>query len=104
MNEPGMPGTHPYALIANRDHPNDGPTGWIQWKNTDACVDLHCVCGTLGHFDGYHMYKVECQDCGRKYVVGQNIKLIELDTPELLDAGIQWAGNQDKWHPFNDAD
>ena len=26
--------------------------GRIQWKGTDICVDIHCVCGYLGHIDG----------------------------------------------------
>lgn len=58
--------------------PDDVPHGWIQWKGTDACVDLHCACGAHGHHDGYSMYHVACTDCGRKYVVGMNIDLIEL--------------------------
>ncbi len=25
--------------------------GWLQWKGTDACMDIHCKCGTLSHID-----------------------------------------------------
>ena len=64
-----------------RDYRRSKSGGWIQWKGTDVCVDLHCVCGQSGHVDGDFMYRVECPKCHRRYLVGQNIKLIEL-TPE----------------------
>lgn len=64
-----------------RDNPRTESGGWIQWKGTDACVDLHCVCGQTGHVDGEFMYQLICPKCGRKYLAGQEIKLIEL-TPE----------------------
>lgn len=57
------------------------PHGWIQWKGTDACIDLHCVCGSHGHIDGYFLYHYECAACHRKYALGCNVPLIEL-TPE----------------------
>lgn len=77
-----------------------GPHGWIQWKGTDACVDLHCVCGSHGHFDGFQMYRVQCKDCGRKYVVGQVVKLIEV-TPE--NEGLDMGG-ADEYLPFSEND
>lgn len=52
--------------------------GWIQWKGTDVCVDLHCKCGYDGHYDGSFLYFFECPACHAKYAVGQNIKLIPL--------------------------
>jgi hypothetical protein len=48
------------------------------------------------------MYKVQCKDCGRKYVVGQNVKLIELDSPELIKAAESWG--TDDYHPFSEED
>lgn len=91
-----------YSTISSLDNPNDIPHGWIQWKGTDVCIDLHCACGTHGHFDGDFMYKVQCKDCGRKYVVGQNVKLIELDSPELIKAAESWG--TDDYHPFSEED
>jgi hypothetical protein len=71
-----------YYDIYNQDFPTDGiSSGWIQWKGTDVCVDLHCECGYHGHVDAEFFYRYECVGCGRKFAVGQNIKLIEL-TPE----------------------
>lgn len=75
-----------YETIYSNDNPETPARGWIQWKGTDVCIDLHCVCGVHGHHDGDFMYTVRCSECGRKYAVGQNVKLIELDTPELVKA------------------
>lgn len=41
-----------------------GPHVFLQWKGTDVCLDFHCRCGALGHFDGYHAYYVRCMRCG----------------------------------------
>jgi hypothetical protein len=75
-----------YQTIYSDDNPKTPAYGWIQWKGTDVCIDLHCICGSHGHFDGDFMYYVECEDCGRKYAVGQNIKLIPLDNKERIEA------------------
>lgn len=58
------------------------PHGWIQWKGTNVCVDLHCVCGEHSHVDGGFAYFFQCK-CGKKYALGQNIQLLEL-TPEQV--------------------
>lgn len=59
----------------------DKPYGWIQWKGTDVCIDMHCACGSHGHIDGMFSYHYECLFCGRKYALSAHLKLIEL-TPE----------------------
>ena len=69
--------------VLDNDQDIDGPNGWIQWKGTSVCMDLHCVCGRMEHYDGDFFYFYECR-CGRKYGVGMNVKLIEL-TPEILE-------------------
>jgi hypothetical protein len=65
------------------DH-TDAPAehGWIQWKGTDVCIDLHCECGELGHFDGEHLYFWRCGKCKKAYYVGQVVKLIGLTDGE----------------------
>ena len=60
---------------------NGKPHGLIQWKGTDACIDLHCVCGSHGHIDGDFLYHYECAACHRQYALGCHVALIEL-TPE----------------------
>lgn len=55
------------------------PHGWIQWKGTDVCVDLYCICGRHFHFDGDFMYHVKCPKCGQTYEADGHIKLHPLD-------------------------
>ena len=57
------------------------PYGLLQWKGTDACIDLHCTCGHAGHYDGDFLYYYRCSACGAKYALGSAVKLIQL-TPE----------------------
>ncbi len=64
--------------IYSQDFPDDGPHGWIQWKGTDVCIDLHCDCGHHGHFDGDFFYFFRCPKCQKAYAVGCNVKLIPL--------------------------
>ena len=81
----------PYGqLFGQEAQSSDEPHGWIQWKGTDVCIDLHCACGgfddesgnPVGHYDGYQMYAVECRFCGRIYRVMQNVGLVEATTDE----------------------
>lgn len=72
-----------YTQVYSQDFPVDNrPHGWIQWKGTKVCIDLHCECGHHGHFDGDFFYAYECK-CGKKYMVGANVALIAL-TPEQI--------------------
>lgn len=57
----------------------DTPCGWIQWKGTDVCIDLHCQCGELLHFDGDFLYHFKCGECGQVYQVGAFVKLYAID-------------------------
>lgn len=63
-----------------------GPSGWIQWKGTDVCMDVHCICGQSSHVDADFLYHVKCPYCGRVYYCNGHIELIELeeDPEELL--------------------
>ena len=61
-------------IILDKD--ND-PYGWIQWKGTDVCMDVHCVCGNSGHIDADFAYYVKCPVCGRYYEVSGYVKLYE---------------------------
>lgn len=57
----------------------DRPHGWVQWKGTDVCMDVHCACGYLGHVDADFAYNVECPSCHRIYRCNGHIELIELE-------------------------
>ena len=64
------------------------PHGWIQWKGTDVCIDLHCKCGHHGHVDADFFYYYDCPKCHTKYAVGQNIKLIELNADQIKEISV----------------
>jgi hypothetical protein len=71
-----------YLKVYQRDNQESESVGLIQWKGTDACIDLHCKCGHHGHYDGYFLYNYECPQCKRKYALGRHVKLIELTEDE----------------------
>ena len=72
-----------YDQVYKRDNPKGSSSGWIQWKGTEICIDLHCICGSSYHFDGEFFYFYRCKNCKRVYAVGQHIKLIELSEEEI---------------------
>jgi hypothetical protein len=59
------------------------PYGWIQWKGTDACIDLHCACGHHCHLDEEFLYAWQCHQCGRKYLLDCHVQLVEVTEPSL---------------------
>jgi hypothetical protein len=67
--------------------------GWIQWKGTNVCLDLHCACGNLSHVDGAFAYNVKCPECGRVYFCNGHIELIELEQEPT--SGVVIASNED---------
>lgn len=54
------------------------PVGWIQWKGTEVCMDVHCKCGHHSHFDGYFCYNIKCPKCGTIYACTEYVELIEV--------------------------
>ena len=54
------------------------PHGWIQWKGTEVCMDVHCKCGELTHVDDSFTYHVKCGNCGTVYFCNGHIEFIEL--------------------------
>ena len=43
--------------------PSETADVFMQWKGTDACLDLNCDCGTSSHVDGLFAYYVRCPGC-----------------------------------------
>ncbi len=72
-----------YSALYSQDNPEGDAHGWIQWKGTDVCIDLHCECGQHDHHDGGFFYFYECTACGKKYALGQNVKLIPLTEEQI---------------------
>lgn len=61
-----------------------GPHGWIQWKGTQPCIDLHCSCGYHGHMDAdFFFYYYKCPKCKQGYALGQHIVLIPLTNEHI---------------------
>jgi hypothetical protein len=60
------------------------PHGWIQWKGTRVCMDVHCVCGAHGHIDDDFCYHYLCKACGRKFAVSAYVKMIELTAEQAV--------------------
>lgn len=69
------------------------PHGWIQWKGTDVCMDVHCACGELTHIDVDFCYYVKCPVCGRIYYCNGHIELIEMDESchDKIDSNIKMS-------------
>lgn len=82
-----------YESVYSQDNPPGDAHGWIQWKGTDVCIDLHCSCGYHGHFDGDFFYYYECPACHVKYALGCNVKLIPLNQ-EQAEHAAQGVGFQ----------
>ena len=57
----------------------DDPHGWIQWKGTDVCMDVHCKCGKSFHIDAAFAYNVKCPYCSQVYCCNGHIELIALE-------------------------
>ena len=66
------------------------PHGWIQWKGTEVCIDLHCICGHHGHFDGDFFYYYQCPACDARYAVGMNVALISLTEQQAIEHNVEF--------------
>ena len=53
----------------------------IQWKGTDVCLDFYCICGFVGHFDGFFAYGLHCARCGQEWEMPTTLQL-EPGSPE----------------------
>ena len=61
------------------ENPKSETHGLIQWKGTDVCIDIHCKCGNINHFDGYFFYKYKCPKCNVIYKTDPKINFIEIN-------------------------
>lgn len=48
---------------------------WVQYQGTDICLDLHCPCGRVSHYDGYGAYAVQCPFCEAMFDLPQSVPL-----------------------------
>lgn len=71
---------HEEALSIQETYENK-PSGWIQWKGTDACMDIRCKCGHLSHVDAEFAYFIQCPACRTVFMCNGHIELIEVKNP-----------------------
>jgi hypothetical protein len=55
------------------------PDAFIQWKGTDACLDLYCICGEQFHFDGMFAYELTCGNCGQTYELPNTLRIYPVE-------------------------
>ena len=68
--------------------------GWIQWKGTNVCMDIHCKCGAFGHIDIDFAYYVKCHHCGRVYMCNGHVQLIEITEEKIENCVVEFANDQ----------
>lgn len=66
--------------------PGEG-SGWIQWKGTDVCMDVHCRCGAHGHLDASFTYFYRCVACGVTFAIGQTVRLYPMEPTYMASRG-----------------
>ncbi|TQI72296.1 hypothetical protein JM79_3254 [Gramella sp. Hel_I_59] len=54
---------------------------FMQFKNTDICLDFTCSCGEANHYDGYFAYEIACGNCKKIYKLSDKIEVTAL-SPE----------------------
>ena len=80
-----------WDIVKAGDTPVHGKSyGWIQWKGTEVCIDLHCVCGHMGHVDDSFFYFYQCPNCNARYAVGQNVVLIPLTEEQSTSNDVEF--------------
>lgn len=59
-----------------RDWGEAGST-FLQWKGTDVCMDVVCLCGDQFHVDSYFAHAVRCPHCGKVMQFGTQVAVRE---------------------------
>lgn len=58
------------------------PSNFIQWKGTDVCMDVLCLCGGTYHVDQQDfLYVLFCNACGRFWKLGTEVTMTEIPPP-----------------------
>lgn len=61
------------------------PNAWINFKDSDVCLTLRCVCGHVGHLDAEFLEHYKCKGCGALYNVGHTVTLHPIPLGEEID-------------------
>lgn len=62
------------------------PHAWIQWKGTNVCMDVYCLCGAHGHIDADFAYKYRCGACKRLYDLAGYVRMVEVPEAEYTQS------------------
>lgn len=77
--------TNTPAPIAGFDEPEAGtPHIFLQWKGTNACMDVYCLCGEHLHFDGYFAYAIQCGGCKQIYELPFFLQMKPVETTDRI--------------------
>lgn len=68
------------------------PSNFIQWKGTDVCMDVHCMCGYHSHLDCSFAYYIRCPKCKRVYQMGNEVSMTLVDTVEARESAKEGFG------------
>ena len=79
-----------FHSVAKRTPAPPPPCAWLQWKGTNACMDVWCTCGDHAHVDADYAYFYECSKCGAKFLVSGYVALVPLTEAEIA---LHAAGN-----------
>jgi hypothetical protein len=60
------------------------PDLFLQWKGTDACLDLYCACGQDLHFDGYFAHELTCGHCGQTWELPHKLAVTPVEPSRQL--------------------
>jgi hypothetical protein len=63
---------------------DERPDVFLQWKNTDACMDFWCACGAGLHFDGYFGRNLTCGHCGQAWELPHKLTPLPVEPPASL--------------------
>lgn len=55
---------------------------FLQWKNTQICLDFYCPCGCEPHGDGWGPSFIKCPGCGSVYELGTQVIVRKLPAEE----------------------
>jgi hypothetical protein len=53
----------------------------LQWKGTEACLDLWCDCGMYTHWDDSFMSQVQCPACEQVWELNPEIAVTPCSEP-----------------------
>jgi hypothetical protein len=63
---------------------SDRPDLFLQWKGTDACLDLYCTCGQDLHFDGFFATELTCGHCGQTWELPHKLTITPVEPTHQL--------------------